>query len=89
MGTRKRKQPTRATLAGNLRALMTARGLDQLGLEAASEPHGGISQKTISNILNQRHSVYLEQLDTLADTFGITPSDLISDSLSITKRKRA
>jgi antitoxin component HigA of HigAB toxin-antitoxin module len=88
MTTRKRpprKRPTRETLAINLQGLMTARGYNQDDVAERSEPYGRISQKTVSNILNQRHSVYLEQIDTLADTFGILPSDLISESLEIRK----
>jgi transcriptional regulator with XRE-family HTH domain len=89
MTARKRKQPTRSILASNLASIMEAVGWTQTDLAKKSEKHGGLSQKTISNILAERHSVYLEQLDTLADTLGLSPSQLVSESLKISPQKRA
>jgi transcriptional regulator with XRE-family HTH domain len=72
-------------LSNNLRTLMTARGYTQLALAAASKDYGGISQKTISNIITRARGIYLEQLDVLADTFGITPSQLIAEDFEIVR----
>jgi transcriptional regulator with XRE-family HTH domain len=77
--------PALGNLSRNLRTLMEAKGFKQLELAKYSKEFGGISQKTISNILNQTRGVYLEQLDVLAAVFGITPAQLIADDFEIVR----
>lgn len=65
-------------LAQNLDALMKDRGLSQAELARRSKRYGGISQKTISNILSRQHAASVEHIGTLAAVFGIHPALLIS-----------
>lgn len=89
MTDRKRPQkismnhPTMEILSINLRKIMEERGLTQLQLEELASAHGGLSQKTISNILRRVRSIHLEQLDVLADTFGIPPAQLLSETFEV------
>jgi len=89
MTKRKRPQkvsmnhPTMEILSTNLRKIMEVKGLTQLQLEELTKEHGGLSQKTISNILRKVRSIYLEQLDVLADTFGIAPALLINEDFDV------
>lgn len=77
--------PALTNLSRNLGTLMRAKGFTQLELAKHSKEFGGISQKTISNILNKTRGVYLEQLDVLADVFNLAPAQLIADEFEIVR----
>lgn len=76
----KKRTPIGEVLAANLEALMERRQINQSQLSRLAEDHGGLSQKTVSRILRRERSTFhLDQLDTLADTLGVTPAQLVTD----------
>jgi len=86
-------KPTRVTLSANLRLLMEAADMSQMELSRQSK----IPQRTISNMLNGKHSVSLDAVNAVAEVFGLTgwhiimpnlPADLVG-SPSIAKIVRA
>jgi transcriptional regulator with XRE-family HTH domain len=60
-------------LAENVRALMQKKNWTQQELAKKS----GLSQKTISNVLNQKSSTTIGTLDRLGYAFGISPWSLL------------
>lgn len=68
-----------ATLAANIRALMDKRAWTQTELESKS----GVSQRHISNVLNQRTGCSAETADALASAFGLPGWLLLVPGLSL------
>lgn len=68
---------TKTVLARNLRYLMGDRGWDQVDLAKKS----GVSQKTVSNILNEMKVPGLDTVDKLAGAFGLNLWQLIMPGL--------
>lgn len=86
------KQPeVKEILAANLKDLMEANTYNQATLSARAKSRYGlkISQKTISNILKQEHSVSIKHIETLATVFDLTPGELISERLEVKKQNAA
>lgn len=75
-GMPKRPAP-RDALARNVRLLMQLREWDQPALAKAA----GVSQKTISNVLNERTSVQLDVVEAIAQAFGLNGWHLIMPNL--------
>lgn len=67
----------REALARNVRYLMDKSGMTETELERAS----GVSQKTINNVLWQRTSVTLDNVDKLASVWGLSGWQLIIPNL--------
>ena len=68
---------TRDSLAANLRLLMDMAHLDQPKLAKLS----GVSQKTISNMVNRRTAPTLDKVEAVANAFGLTAWHLILPDL--------
>lgn len=73
----KKKTSTVENFANNLRLLMRLGGLNQTELAKKS----GVSQKTISNILNNGQNPTIETADLLAAAFGLEGWHLIMPNL--------
>lgn len=73
----KKSEDLREILARNVRFLMADRGWKQL--ETAKK--AGLSQKTISNILNRRKDTQLSYVEKLAGAFGLSPWHLMLPEL--------
>ena len=72
------KRPeTRQTLAQNLRYLMKLRGWS----EADCAKHAKVSQKTVNNVLNAKHTTSIDTADALARAFGLTGWHLLLPNL--------
>ena len=76
---------SRKVLAINLDRLMRERQLKQPDLAKLTKRFGGITQKTISNYLDQSHdsesNPTLSKVDTLACTLGLTAHELLNPAL--------
>lgn len=72
-----KRLPTKTILAANLRYLMKDREWDQTDLGKKS----GVSQKTVSNILNEQKVPGLDTVDKLAGAFGLNLWHLILPGL--------
>jgi transcriptional regulator with XRE-family HTH domain len=72
-----KKPAPRAVLASNLRHLMTSNGHSEPALARLS----GVSQKTINNILNHRTSVTLDNIELIAQVYGLYGWHLIMPNL--------
>jgi transcriptional regulator with XRE-family HTH domain len=67
----------RRTVAANLRALMDKRDWSQMDLQGKCK----VSQRHISNMLNQKTSASFETLEAVAHAFGIPGWTLLIDRL--------
>lgn len=67
----------RESLIRNLRYLMTKEGLSEEELAKKA----GVAQKTINNMLNQKHSPKLETVEAVAHAFGLEGWHLIMPNL--------
>lgn len=68
---------TRQILARNVLILMTLREWSQADLEKRA----GVSQKTVSNVLNRRQSTQLDIIEKLAAAFKVEPFQLLLPNL--------
>lgn len=70
---------TRATVAANLRALLTLRDWSEHDLARKS----GVSQKAINNILHRRTAASIETTEALAAAFGLKGWHLLIPRLTV------
>lgn len=72
------KTPPRKTLAQNLRALMTARGMKAPELARVS----GVDAKTINNMLHARFEPRLDKVEAVASALNVTAWQLIMHGMA-------
>ncbi len=74
MGKRENGGSALSALAHNLARLLDAKGIKS---EPALAKLSGVSQKSINNILNERHDPYLSTIEKLAKKLGIESFQLL------------
>lgn len=77
MPKKKKPEGSRAILAANLRSMRQARGLSQEALADIA----GLHRTYVSSVERCERNATLDTLDRLSLALGITPSDLLKETL--------